>query len=96
MQAAANALDAARGELTAANELDLAAGRANGLEPALLERLALTPARIDGMIAGPATGRGAARSGRCDSRYELSSVGYPVGTDARTAGRDRDHLRIAT
>ncbi|WAH59488.1 glutamate-5-semialdehyde dehydrogenase [Pseudomonas silvicola] len=50
--AAANALDAARGELTAANEQDLAAGRANGLEPAMLERLALTPARIDGMIVG--------------------------------------------
>ena len=50
--AAANALDAARAELTAANELDLAAGRANGLEPAMLERLALTPARIDGMIVG--------------------------------------------
>lgn len=50
--AAAAALDAARPELTAANELDLAAGRANGLEPAMLERLALTPSRIDGMIVG--------------------------------------------
>ena len=52
LQAAAEALDAARAELTEANEQDLAAGRANGLEPALLERLALTPARIDGMIEG--------------------------------------------
>ncbi|MCG4454575.1 MULTISPECIES: glutamate-5-semialdehyde dehydrogenase [unclassified Pseudomonas] len=52
LQATAEALDAARAELTAANELDLAAGRANGLEPALLDRLALTPARIDGMIEG--------------------------------------------
>ncbi|MDO9622789.1 MAG: glutamate-5-semialdehyde dehydrogenase [Pseudomonas sp.] len=52
LQAAAEALDAARAELTAANELDLAAGRANGLEPALLDRLALTPARIDSMIEG--------------------------------------------
>ena len=52
LQAAANALDAARATLAAANELDLAAGRANGLEPALLDRLALTPARIDGMIEG--------------------------------------------
>ena len=49
---AAAALDAARLELVAANELDLAAGRANGLEPAMLERLALTPARIDSMIVG--------------------------------------------
>nr|WP_298140627.1 glutamate-5-semialdehyde dehydrogenase [uncultured Pseudomonas sp.] len=52
LQAAAAALDGARAELSAANELDLAAGRANGLEPALLDRLALTPARIDGMIEG--------------------------------------------
>ena len=52
LQAAAAALDAARAELGAANEQDLAAGRANGLEPALLDRLALTPARIDGMIEG--------------------------------------------
>ncbi|KIH81580.1 Gamma-glutamyl phosphate reductase [Pseudomonas batumici] len=50
--AAANALDVARAELSAANELDLAAARANGLEPALVERLALTPERIDGMIVG--------------------------------------------
>ncbi|MEK1904352.1 MAG: gamma-glutamyl-phosphate reductase, partial [Pseudomonas sp.] len=35
LQAAANALDAARVELTAANELDLAAARANGLEPSM-------------------------------------------------------------
>ncbi len=52
LQAAADALDASREALTTANERDLAAGRANGLEPALLDRLALTPARIDGMITG--------------------------------------------
>ncbi len=50
--ATAAALDAARAELTAANQKDLDAGQANGLEPALLDRLALTPARIDGMIEG--------------------------------------------
>jgi glutamate-5-semialdehyde dehydrogenase len=50
--ATAAALDAAREQLVAANEQDLAAGRASGLEPALLERLTLTPARIDGMIVG--------------------------------------------
>ncbi|MBF3122981.1 glutamate-5-semialdehyde dehydrogenase, partial [Pseudomonas aeruginosa] len=48
----ADALDAARAELSHANEQDLAAGRANGLEPAMLDRLALTPARIDDMIEG--------------------------------------------
>ena len=52
LHGAAAALDTARLELVAANELDLAAGRANGLEPAMLERLALTPARIDSMIVG--------------------------------------------
>lgn len=50
--AAAAALDESRVALTAANEQDLAAGRATGLEPALLDRLALTPARIDGMLEG--------------------------------------------
>ncbi|HFS0798221.1 TPA: glutamate-5-semialdehyde dehydrogenase [Pseudomonas aeruginosa] len=50
--AAADALDAARAELSHANEQDLAAGRANVLEPAMLDRLALTPARIDDMIEG--------------------------------------------
>ncbi|WP_071873234.1 glutamate-5-semialdehyde dehydrogenase [Atopomonas hussainii] len=50
--AAAKALDAARAELTEANQKDLDNGRANGLEAALLDRLALTPARIDGMIEG--------------------------------------------
>jgi glutamate-5-semialdehyde dehydrogenase len=52
LQAAASALDSARAELVAANEQDLASGRANGLDAAMLERLALTPARIDGMIVG--------------------------------------------
>ncbi|MCK9698827.1 glutamate-5-semialdehyde dehydrogenase [Pseudomonas syringae] len=52
LQATAAALDEARAELSAANALDLANGQANGLEPAMLERLALTPARIDGMIIG--------------------------------------------
>ncbi|OCR24587.1 gamma-glutamyl phosphate reductase [Pseudomonas syringae] len=50
--ATAAALDDARAQLSAANDMDLAAGRANGLEPAMLERLALTPARIDSMIVG--------------------------------------------
>jgi glutamate-5-semialdehyde dehydrogenase len=52
LQATADALDDARAELSAANELDLAAGRTNGLSPYMLERLTLTPARIDSMIEG--------------------------------------------
>ncbi|QGZ32564.1 glutamate-5-semialdehyde dehydrogenase [Stutzerimonas stutzeri] len=52
LHAAAAALDAAREELVVANRQDLAAGRANGLDEAMLDRLALTPARIDDMIEG--------------------------------------------
>ncbi|MEW6174551.1 MAG: glutamate-5-semialdehyde dehydrogenase [Pseudomonadota bacterium] len=52
LQAAAAALDAARDELVRANELDLAGGRANGLDAAMLDRLALTPKVIDGMTEG--------------------------------------------
>ena len=52
LQAAAVALDAARSELSAANQLDLEGGRSNGLDEAMLDRLALTPKVIDSMIEG--------------------------------------------
>ena len=41
-----------KGILAAENAKDLAAGKKNGLDPALLDRLELTPARIDSMIEG--------------------------------------------
>ncbi|MBK1853155.1 glutamate-5-semialdehyde dehydrogenase [Marinobacter sp. 1-4A] len=50
--ATAEALDAARGELAEANARDLASGQANGLDAAMLDRLELTPARVDAMIEG--------------------------------------------
>lgn len=50
--ATAAALDNARAELAEANLKDLDAGRANGLDAAMLDRLELTPARIDSMIEG--------------------------------------------
>lgn len=50
--AIADALEASRAELATANEKDMANGRADGLDAALLDRLELTPARIDGMIEG--------------------------------------------
>jgi glutamate-5-semialdehyde dehydrogenase len=50
--ATAEALDAARDELAEANKKDLEQGRANGLDAAMLDRLELTPARIDAMIEG--------------------------------------------
>ena len=50
--AIAAAIDASRDALAAANAEDMANGRTNGLDAALLDRLELTPARIDGMIEG--------------------------------------------
>jgi glutamate-5-semialdehyde dehydrogenase len=47
-----DAIDAARAELAAANAKDLANGREKGLAPAMLDRLELTPKRIDGMLEG--------------------------------------------
>lgn len=50
--AIADALEGAAEELIAANELDLAAGRDNGLDASMLDRLAVTPKGIAGMIEG--------------------------------------------
>ncbi|MGC8121572.1 glutamate-5-semialdehyde dehydrogenase [Marinobacter sp. VGCF2001] len=50
--ATADALDAARAELVTANSKDLERGRENGLDSAMLDRLELTPDRVDTMIEG--------------------------------------------
>lgn len=50
--AMAEAIDASRSELIEANKQDLVSGREKGLDAAMLDRLELTPARIDGMIEG--------------------------------------------
>ena len=50
--AAHDALDGARAGLAEANALDLEQGRANGLDAPLMDRLELTPARIDTMLEG--------------------------------------------
>jgi glutamate-5-semialdehyde dehydrogenase len=50
--AIAEELDAARAALADANGQDLEAGAAKGLDAALLDRLELTPRRIDAMIEG--------------------------------------------
>jgi len=52
LNAIADALGADREALVAANAEDVAAATAAGLESALLDRLTLTPARIDAMING--------------------------------------------
>jgi glutamate-5-semialdehyde dehydrogenase len=50
--ATCEALDAARDSLAQANAEDLARGRERGLDAPLLDRLELTPARIDAMLLG--------------------------------------------
>jgi len=52
LQAIAADLDQRRDELMSHNRRDLEAGAANGLDTALLDRLELTPGRIDSMIDG--------------------------------------------
>jgi glutamate-5-semialdehyde dehydrogenase len=47
-----DAIELGRGQLETANQQDLQAGRDKGLDAAMLDRLALTPSRIDGMIEG--------------------------------------------
>ena len=50
--ATAAAIEAASSQLIEANELDLQAGRDNGLDAAMLDRLALTPAALAKMVEG--------------------------------------------
>jgi glutamate-5-semialdehyde dehydrogenase len=50
--ATCEALDAARDSLAQANAEDLARGRERGLDAPLLDRLELTPARVDAMLQG--------------------------------------------
>ncbi|MCG7909840.1 MAG: glutamate-5-semialdehyde dehydrogenase [Candidatus Thiodiazotropha taylori] len=52
LEAIAEELDGAREQLMRENSLDLEKGREKGLDSALLDRLELTPARIDSMIEG--------------------------------------------
>ena len=49
LHAIADALEARSAQALAQNELDIAAGRANGLSDALLDRLLLTPERMRGL-----------------------------------------------
>ncbi|MBQ8143177.1 MAG: gamma-glutamyl-phosphate reductase, partial [Butyricicoccus sp.] len=52
LSAIAEALLAHTEEILAANALDIEAGRANGLNEGLIDRLTLTPARIEGIAEG--------------------------------------------
>ena len=50
--AIADALEANREQIKAANELDIEAGRKNGLNEGLIDRLTLDDSRIDGVAEG--------------------------------------------
>ena len=50
--AIADALEAHRGEIAAANAEDVARAKETGISPSMLDRLTLTPARFDAMVAG--------------------------------------------
>jgi len=50
--AIADALEAHRGEIAAANAADVARAKEAGISPSMLDRLTLTPARFDAMVAG--------------------------------------------
>lgn len=52
LRAIADALEAAKPQIDAANAADVAAAQANGLAPALVDRLTLTDARFESMVAG--------------------------------------------
>ncbi len=52
LRAAANALRAASAEILEANAQDLARARADGMAESFIDRLTLTPARVEGMAAG--------------------------------------------
>ncbi|MCY4103789.1 MAG: glutamate-5-semialdehyde dehydrogenase [bacterium] len=52
LRTAADELQASLNELLEANESDLAAAEEAGISPTLLDRLRLTPARIEGMVGG--------------------------------------------
>ena len=53
--AIADALDAAKAQIDEANAADVAAAQANGLAPALVDRLTLTDARFNSMVDGVRT-----------------------------------------
>lgn len=83
LQAAADGLLSHGTELLDANEADLAAAKEAGISPTLLDRLRLTPARIDGMAGG---------------LRQVAGLPDPVGTvvarDVRPNGLRIEQVRV--
>lgn len=83
LAAIAEDLDRRRDALTEANRGDMEAGAAKGLEPALLDRLELTAARLDAMIQG---------------LHQIAGLPDPVGAvtdlDYRPSGIQVGRMRV--
>lgn len=89
LEAMAAALDASHSQILAANAEDIARGRSDGLTDALIDRLTLTPARIDGIaqalrdligLTDP-TGE-VVRGWRQPNGLEITQVRVPLGVVA--------------
>ncbi len=83
LQAGADGLLSHSEELLEANEADLAAAEEAGISPTLLDRLRLTPARIDGMAGGLRQVAGLA-----------DPVGAVVARDVRPNGLRIEQVRV--
>ena len=83
LRAAAAAIRADADAILAANAKDVAAGEANGLSGALLDRLRLDPARLEGAAAG------------VEAVAALADpVGEVIGTSARPNGLELSRVRV--
>ena len=83
LEALAQKLTAAEAQILAANARDVDAARANGMSEALIDRLALTPARVAGMAQAVAT---------------IAAVADPLGveTERWTPANGLDIARVRT
>ena len=77
--ASRDALDNARAELADANAQDLERGQTNGLSAPLMDRLELTPARIDSMLEGLSQVAALADPVGCISDLKYMPSGIQVG-----------------
>ena len=93
LEAIERAIRANAAKILAANAEDVAEVRAGGATSAFIDRLTLTPARIDAMADGVATVRGIARSGRRRHRELAAAERHDHRARARAARRDRRDLR---
>jgi glutamate-5-semialdehyde dehydrogenase len=89
LEAMAQALQDQKDRIAAANAVDMDKGRENGLSGAMLDRLELTPARVDSMAAGLRTLVGLPDPvGRVDSTWlrpnglEIKRIRVPIGVIA--------------